>query len=229
MPIRIALEGNIAAGKSTYLNMLKTNYSVACVDEPVSKWQNVSSEGGKVVGGNLLDRFYKDPKRWAYTFQTYAFLSRMEAHLKAFESIDAEIVVMERSILSDKHIFATNCWKQGLFSELEWSIYCEWHGWIVSQFSSKLDGIVYLRTHPDTCLRRLLNRGREEEKAVPLQYLEELHDRHEEWLMRDVSEDLPLVLVLECDVDFQEDETQFKGLLDKTSLFFSEILSRQSG
>jgi len=64
---------------------------------------------------------------------------------------------------------------------------------------------------------------------VPLQYLEELHDRHEEWLMRDASEDLPLVLVLECDVDFQEDETQFKGLLDKTSLFFSEILSRQSG
>lgn len=31
------------------------------------------------AGGNLLDLFYSDPTRWAYTFQTYCFLSRMRA------------------------------------------------------------------------------------------------------------------------------------------------------
>jgi hypothetical protein len=42
------------------------------VPEPVDKWQNVGN--GKV---NLLGEFYKDPNRFAYTFQNYVFLTRM--------------------------------------------------------------------------------------------------------------------------------------------------------
>lgn len=38
--------------------------------EPVNTWQNL--EGG----GNILDAFYRDPQRYAYTFQNYVFLSR---------------------------------------------------------------------------------------------------------------------------------------------------------
>ena len=43
---------------------------VSIVPEPVDTWQNL--EGG----GNILDAFYKDPKRYAYTFQNYVFLTR---------------------------------------------------------------------------------------------------------------------------------------------------------
>ncbi len=41
--------------------------------EPVEKWQKL---GGTEV--NLLDAFYKDPPRYAYTFQNYVFLTRVE-------------------------------------------------------------------------------------------------------------------------------------------------------
>ncbi len=34
-----------------------------------------------MTGGNLLDMFYRDPHRWAYTFQAYAFLSRIRAQM----------------------------------------------------------------------------------------------------------------------------------------------------
>lgn len=40
--IRVCLEGNIAAGKSTLLDIMNENFSVYCVPEPVSRWQNVS-------------------------------------------------------------------------------------------------------------------------------------------------------------------------------------------
>lgn len=98
--IKIGIEGNIAAGKSTFLRVLAKQMDFYVVQEPVAKWQKVESdepdkaavdtddckdlEGEEVEtqsGGNLLDLFYNDPKRWTYTFQSYAFLSRMRAQM----------------------------------------------------------------------------------------------------------------------------------------------------
>ena len=43
---------------------------VEVVPEPVGTWQNLAG------GGNILDAFYRDPERYAYTFQNYVFLTR---------------------------------------------------------------------------------------------------------------------------------------------------------
>ena len=42
------------------------------VQEPVAKWQ-----GGGNGGPNLLQMFYQDPPRYAYTFQNYVFMTRV--------------------------------------------------------------------------------------------------------------------------------------------------------
>eukprot|EP00879_Flechtneria_rotunda_P026725 GHRR01028546.1.p1 GENE.GHRR01028546.1~~GHRR01028546.1.p1 ORF type:complete len:100 (+),score=18.99 GHRR01028546.1:635-934(+) len=48
---------------------------VQVVREPVEQWQSVPTvEGGTL---NLLDRFYSDPQKYAYTFQNYVFMSRV--------------------------------------------------------------------------------------------------------------------------------------------------------
>lgn len=77
-PIRICIEGNIAAGKSTFLNVLGKELDFVVVPEPVERWQNVTDCKGK-NGGNVLDIYYKDPKRWGFTFQTFALQSLAEA------------------------------------------------------------------------------------------------------------------------------------------------------
>ena len=46
---------------------------IKIIEEPLIKWQNIEQDG---INYNILDMYYKDPKRWAYTFQTYAFYSR---------------------------------------------------------------------------------------------------------------------------------------------------------
>ena len=83
---RIALEGNIAAGKSTLLRLLEDEVGYVVVPEPISRWQCVSPTGAKSCGGNLLELFYNDPKRWGLTFQMYAFLSRTMAQMNPVES-----------------------------------------------------------------------------------------------------------------------------------------------
>ena len=45
--------------------------------------------------------------------------------------------------------------------------------------------LVYLRTSPSQCLSRLMRRlqiTRAEETAVSLEYLQQLHNAHEEWI-----------------------------------------------
>ena len=148
--LKVALEGNIAAGKSTFLGILSNEIDITCVPEPVSRWQNIKSEGGNATGGNILGMFYSDPTRWAYTFQSYAFLSRLKSQLEYAGTIPDQtdpkpkVVIFERSVLSDKHIFAANCHASGLFSEVEWAMYCDWHTWLTTSFDTRLDGIIYL-------------------------------------------------------------------------------------
>jgi len=189
----LALEGNIGAGKSTLLRLLKQR-GLKSVEEPVAKWQSV----GDGDGTNLLDKFYRDPKRWAFTFQTYAFLSRTQAAVRELRDGDRAFLaaggveekseappsyVFERSLYSDKHCFASNCYKTGLFDDVEWRVYSDYHAWVMDEHPCLLvDGFVYLRTSPATCLARSQRRGRPEEGALPLAYLQQLHARHEEWL-----------------------------------------------
>ena len=81
-PILVSIEGNIGSGKSTLLKRLRElepNWTF--VDEPVDSWLTIRNEQGE----SLLEVFYKDIKRWAYTFQNAAVLSRGQMVQKAVE------------------------------------------------------------------------------------------------------------------------------------------------
>lgn len=122
-------QGNIAAGKSTLLEILDDD-RFDVVPEPITKWQQTSS-----AGGNLLELFYNDTDRWAYTFQSYAFLSRMRAQLEVQgQRGDDRCRMFERSIVSDREVFAVNCHETGVMSDVEWDIYCDWHAWLLEAF-----------------------------------------------------------------------------------------------
>lgn len=55
----------------------------------------------------MLRMMYEKPERWAFTFQTYACLSRIRAQLRALEGElqDAQdpVVFFERSVYSDRY------------------------------------------------------------------------------------------------------------------------------
>lgn len=55
---------------------------------------------------------------------------------------------------------------------------------ICSEIMSKLPlmGIIYLKCDPSICLSRIKSRGRKGEESITLDYLEKVHDCHENWL-----------------------------------------------
>ncbi|XP_054630808.1 deoxyguanosine kinase, mitochondrial-like isoform X2 [Dunckerocampus dactyliophorus] len=195
---RVSIEGNIAVGKSTFARFLRA----ACqewevVSEPVSKWQNIDSGTSKGTGAspqktvsNLLDMMYQDPQRWSYTFQTHACMSRFKTQLqpppaRLLSSMGTPVQVYERSVYSDRYIFALNMYELGCINSTEWAVYQDWHSFLVEQFGHQvaLDGIIYLKAPPEKCMERLERRGRPEERNVQLDYLHKLHEQHQRWLV----------------------------------------------
>ncbi len=216
------LEGNIGAGKSTFLALVKKYIKdVQIMFEPTDKWQKIGDSG------NLLDLFYKDTKRWAYTFQSYAFISRVQSQLEQMANSNNINFIMERSVYCDRYCFAKNCFESGLMSALEWQIYKEWFSWLVDGHMQKPVGFIYLQVSPDICFERLKKRSRSEEAGIPLDYLKDLHNKHENWLVekKDIEHyitKLP-VLVLNCDQDFENNiDIQSQHML-KVASFISDI------
>lgn len=70
----ISIEGNIGSGKSTILKVIRENFpELMILDEPLTEWENV----GDNKNINLLELYYKDSKRYGFTFQIFAFMSRL--------------------------------------------------------------------------------------------------------------------------------------------------------
>eukprot|EP00741_Cyanophora_paradoxa_P024954 tig00000325_g24087.t1 len=186
----ISIEGNIGAGKSTFLRFLaeRCPIPIESVPEPIEAWTDLN-------GQNLLELFYKDPSRWAYSFQMFAFYSRvkqvsnleeermlMRASGADLRATSLPIRIHERCIYSDRYIFATNARASGLFVPAEWALYADQFDFMHARFPPRIYGFVYLWTRPEVAYARLCARNRREESTVPLSYLQSLHERHERWL-----------------------------------------------
>ncbi len=220
--VLLILEGNIGSGKSTFLNILHENLEVDIIFEPTEKWQKVGTDG------NLLDLFYKDTKRWAYTFQSYAFITRIESVLEhQAKNSSKKVQILERSVYCDRYCFAKNCFESGNMSALEWQIYKEWFSWLVENYMQKPHGFIYLKTSPQVCEKRLRKRDRSEETGVSIEYLTQIHKRHEDWLigkkdLADYLQNVP-VLTLDCDPDFKDDLSKRKEHLENVQTFINGL------
>eukprot|EP00243_Klebsormidium_subtile_P004331 TRINITY_DN18304_c0_g1_i1.p1 TRINITY_DN18304_c0_g1~~TRINITY_DN18304_c0_g1_i1.p1 ORF type:complete len:742 (-),score=177.64 TRINITY_DN18304_c0_g1_i1:334-2559(-) len=186
-PLTFCVEGNISVGKSTFLRQIVTKTIllqelVQISPEPVEKWQSVGDDRH-----NILESFYKDPQRYAYTFQNYVFFTRM---LQAQERPVAgkPLRLMERSVFSDRMVFVRAVHEAKFMSDMEISIYDSWFDPILSAIPTLIpDGFIYLRANPNTCFNRLKKRGRSEETSVDMDYLQNLHEKHEQWLIPDTA------------------------------------------
>jgi deoxyadenosine/deoxycytidine kinase len=194
------IEGNIGAGKSTLIKILKKYFpSVVLTLEPCDEWQHVQ-------GHNLLHAFYNDPARWAPLFQIYASMTRIRKQQREALMAD-QLQIMERSWFSDRYCFAQMLHKAEKINDLEWAVYEQMWDWYMRNTDFPL-GFIYLRVSPEECFARLQQRNRSEEAGVPLKYLQQLHACHEQLLTEKRIDDQAInfsVLVLDGSLNFRDD------------------------
>lgn len=180
VPMRkiICIQGNIGSGKSTLVrhleDVLSTSQKHVCMQEPVNVWSEYQMDGK-----NILEKFYEDRKAYAFPFQMMAFYTR----LKAMRALPVDrTVIMERSVETDKRIFAQMMIDDGSIDPICARIYNEWFADLSDDQDLNILN-VYIRTPPEVCYQRVNKRGRSGEEGISMEYLTRCHDLHDAWLM----------------------------------------------
>lgn len=180
-PFVLSIEGNIGSGKNTLLNMMHrylNSHDICVKKEPTYKWSNIHST--QVEDGcnqNILDLFYNDTPRWAFTTQ----MKTTTCRIKEYDRIKRPLGFCERSWLSDKHVFVPTLYDCSYMTEIECDIYNENYSIIAPHFPN-IDGIVYIRSSVDNCMQRLLQKNKNQNTSISFSYLSALHSNYEKWI-----------------------------------------------
>lgn len=206
------LEGNIGAGKSTFLRLINEALPTINVSfEPLHNWQ------GQIYGQSLLANFMEKPQRWAYTFETFAMMCRVKEHTWHQQRTNP-FHIIERSIYSGHYCFSLNGYENGFMTKVEWDMYNAWFNLLIPRHCKPPHGFIYLQTDPDIAFNRIKKRNRLAEKKITRAYIQQLHTRHEEFLSEKKHvaaflHDVP-VLILDCNQDFEDNSSLFKQHCD---------------
>lgn len=176
--IFIVVAGIIGAGKTTLTTALAKKKKLKSVFEPVKE-------------NPYLELFYKDPRKYGYAMQVYMLTKRFGAHQEIVWSKDSTI--QDRSIYEDP-IFAKMLNEDDKkISDVDFQTYKELFKQMTS-FLRRPDCIVYLDCEAKTAHSRILKRGRDCEKGIPVEYLEQLRAGYESWIEQ-VKHHIPVIRI----------------------------------
>jgi len=197
-PIYATIQGNIGAGKSTIVDKLHEVYGeskkICFLQEPVKIWETITDENGTA----MIELYYSNQEKYAFSFQMMAYISRL-TNLRQAVSEGYDVIVAERSLETDKNVFAKMLYDDKKISEVEHKIYTKWFDEFKKDFPE--EHVIYLRTMPEVALARVNKRARQGE-TIPLEYLQNCHNYHEDWLIN--KNPPPKTLILDANFDNSE-------------------------
>jgi deoxyadenosine/deoxycytidine kinase len=222
----ISIEGNIGSGKSTLLANLKkhfnNNHRVIFLREPVDEWSKIKDEHGATI----LEKFYADQDKYSFSFQMMAYISRLKLLKETINEIEEDIknvywdhiddrynlprnlkyfIITERSLYTDKMVFAKMLYDSGKIELINYQIYLNWFNTFADEF--KVNKIIYVNAIPDICYERVGKRHRHGEDKIPLEYLKNCHNYHNNMLDKSLPDCVcDSQLVLDGNVDIYEND-----------------------
>ena len=162
----VAVAGNIGVGKSTLVALLCQNLGWQPFYEPVAE------------NPYLVD-FYADMRTWAFHSQIFFLTHRLRMHRQLLAHPTS--VLQDRTVYEDAEVFAENLYRQDLIQVRDYRIYHELYD-VVMEFLPPPDLVVYLRASVSTLFSRIASRGRDFERQITPEYLEQLNELYESWI-----------------------------------------------
>jgi deoxyguanosine kinase len=220
----VSIEGNIGSGKSTLLSNLRQYYennsNVVFLKEPVDEWEKIKDENGETI----LKKFYVDQEKYSFPFQMMAYVSRLKVLRDTLKTIKNDtdnkniIIITERSLYTDKMVFAKMLYDNKKIEYINYQIYLKWFDTFSDEFP--VNKVVYLQTFPDKCYQRILKRSRTGEENIPLEYLTSCSNYHDNMLDKENQECVCLdQLVLDGNVDIYENKNQVNEWINEVDKF----------
>ena len=195
--MHIAIAGNIGSGKTTLTTMLAKRYG----------WK---PRFESVDYNPYLEDYYKNIKRWSFAMEVFFLKERFRDLLEISRSEEA--VVQDRSIYEGVYVFTQNNYAMGNLDDRDYETYME-------LFEDMTDAVrlpdlmIYLRSSVSHLVSNIGKRGREYEQKMPLDYLENLNKRYDDFISNKYK---GRVLTIDVDhLDYQHKPKDFGLITDK--------------
>jgi deoxyadenosine/deoxycytidine kinase len=193
----IAVAGNVGVGKSTLTHLLSERLG----------WEPFYES---VNDNPYLADFYSDMRQWSFHSQVFFLSRRLRNHRDILGHPNT--VIQDRSVYEDAEIFARNLYLQQHMQERDYDCYNELYQ-TLAQFVPPPDLVIYLRASVPTLQQRIAMRGRDYERTIPEEYLEQLNALYEEWIDRFTL--CPVLTVPADQLDFVKHNTHLELICEK--------------
>ena len=210
----ISIEGNIGSGKTTLLSKLKEKYAdnknIVFLKEPVDDWATITD----IDGVTMLEKFYGNQKEYAFPFQMMAYISRLALFKNTIKENPGAIIITERSLNTDREVFAKMLYDTGFIELVNYKIYLKWFDTFARD--CPISKVIYVNTDPQICFDRIKKRSRTGESSIPLDYLENCHKYHEDML--DATKDTCVCkdqIVFDGNIDIFQNEEHLEESLEE--------------
>ena len=163
-----------------------------------------------VAENPYMEDYYKDIHRWSFCLETFFLKERFRDLLEI--SNTKHDVIQDRSIFEGVHVFAANNQAMGNMEQRDYATFMELFEQMTSVARTP-DLMIYLKASIPHLVANIQKRGRSYEQGIPIDYLQNLNNRYEDFINNKYE---GKVLTINVDnLDFLHKREDFFYITDK--------------
>jgi deoxyadenosine/deoxycytidine kinase len=109
-----------------------------------------------------------------------AYIDKIYNEDEKYDDLHKYVIITERSLYTDKMVFAKMLYDSKKIEHVNYEIYLNWFNTFADEFP--INKVIYVKTNPEICHKRIGIRHRDGEAGIPIEYLQSCSKYHDNML-----------------------------------------------